>query len=561
MNSHHHPPPPQFLYPPPTHFPIPPPNPNPYPNFKPSPQDLATTLSALTNLIQLTEQTLSSPPICDIARKFDNDADDGFAQCPFYPNHRMPACSLFAHYLNCPNSLDLNHLLSSLRYPRTLESSRSERLERRGGELEDELRFSVDGYGDFCVNFFYKDCPGVVGSVQERDGEKRVFTVPRVLYMECEDFLGGDEARESEKGVIKLLVCEFWLGRCEVESWSDYPGFCSLRVLKMISNVGAVEDVELKKWVIVNSPRYGVVIDKAMRDHIVLLLKLCLRPMAKEAYRLVKSQMGQKGSKETGESDYMNSSFDCKFMNKVLGWLVSQLIVLYGEGNGKYFGINMLKNCIMEAGQCSLLFPLEEKKRESRSSKEYPESSNNHDCETRDAPKNLASKRDAEPDVSRKVHDGILLSQVAAAVAALYERSVLERKIRGFRIPQPLPKHQIAAEHEYLTNKAREERQKRPNYRSIVEHDGLVWQHSHNQETNKTKTREELLAEERDYKRRRMSYRGKKMKRSTTQVMRHMIEDYMEEIKLAGGIGCHIKGSEEGQLIRHDAAHHEYADI
>lgn len=32
------------------------------------------------------------------------------------------------------------------------------------------------------------------------------------------------------------------------------------------------------------------------------------------------------------------------------------------------------------------------------------------------------------------------------------------------------------------------------------------------------KTREELLAEERDYKRRRMSYRGRKVKRTTTQV-------------------------------------------
>lgn len=37
-------------------------------------------------------------------------------------------------------------------------------------------------------------------------------------------------------------------------------------------------------------------------------------------------------------------------------------------------------------------------------------------------------------------------------------------------------------------------------------------------ETSNTKTREELLAEERDYKRRRMSYRGKKLKRSTTEV-------------------------------------------
>lgn len=37
-------------------------------------------------------------------------------------------------------------------------------------------------------------------------------------------------------------------------------------------------------------------------------------------------------------------------------------------------------------------------------------------------------------------------------------------------------------------------------------------------ETGKAKTREELLAEERDYKRRRMSYRGKKSKRNISEV-------------------------------------------
>ncbi|CAK9137734.1 unnamed protein product [Ilex paraguariensis] len=63
------------------------------------------------------------------------------------------------------------------------------------------------------------------------------------------------------------------------------------------------------------------------------------------------------------------------------------------------------------------------------------------------------------------------------------------------------------------------------------------------------KTREQLLAEERDYKRRRMSYRGKKMKRTTTQVLRDIIAEYMEEIKQAGGIGCLVKGAEEAEML------------
>ncbi|KAG2273127.1 hypothetical protein Bca52824_067682 [Brassica carinata] len=48
------------------------------------------------------------------------------------------------------------------------------------------------------------------------------------------------------------------------------------------------------------------------------------------------------------------------------------------------------------------------------------------------------------------------------------------------------------------------------------------------------KTREEPLAEERDYKRRRMSYRGKKVKRTPRQVLSDMIEECTEEVKLAG---------------------------
>lgn len=43
------------------------------------------------------------------------------------------------------------------------------------------------------------------------------------------------------------------------------------------------------------------------------------------------------------------------------------------------------------------------------------------------------------------------------------------------------------------------------------------------------KTREELLAEERDYKRRRMSYRGKKAKRNPTEVCRLSEDDIVDK--------------------------------
>ncbi|CAN7003133.1 unnamed protein product [Brassica rapa subsp. trilocularis] len=135
---------------------------------------------------------------------------------------------------------------------------------------------------------------------------------------------------------------------------------------------------------------------------------------------------------------------------------------------------------------------------------------------------------------------GISVSRVAAAVAALYERSMLEGKIRAIRFAQPLIRYQRL--HGVMTAQAVEERKERPSYRPIIDHDGLPRHRLSNQDMNKMKTREELLAEERDYKRRRMSYRGKKVKRTPRRVLRDMIEEFTEEVKLAGGIGCFEKG-------------------
>jgi len=52
------------------------------------------------------------------------------------------------------------------------------------------------------------------------------------------------------------------------------------------------------------------------------------------------------------------------------------------------------------------------------------------------------------------------------------------------------------------------------------------------QEGNKAKTREEILAEERDYKRRRMSYRGKKLKRTTKEVICTMVLKFLQKLPL-----------------------------
>ncbi|KAJ6697305.1 hypothetical protein OIU85_003654 [Salix viminalis] len=220
-------------------------------------------------------------------------------------------------------------------------------------------------------------------------------------------------------------------------------------------------------------------------------------------------------------------SLKCPILVQVLMWIASQLSILYGEVNAKCFAIHVLKLCLLEAANEVVVFLLDS-------------------C--------LKEMDEGDDRV-------IFVTQVAAAVAALHERSILEAKIKLLRVPQQLPRYQRMAELSFVSKRADDERSKRPNYKAIIEHDGLPRKHLSNQESNKTKTKEELLAEERDYKRRRMSYRGKKLKRTTLQVMRDIIDGYMEEIKLAGGIGRFEKGTEEEEMSSKPPSAPEVTDL
>ncbi|KAI8000006.1 hypothetical protein LOK49_LG09G00490 [Camellia lanceoleosa] len=126
-------------------------------------------------------------------------------------------------------------LLQSLCYPNTLKPSRQLFNEncflQTLHDPNSDLCFSLDDYCDFGPNFFYRNCPGVVTSA-DRDSLSRTFTLP-----DC-DFL---------------------------------------------------------RWLIVNSPRYDVVIDVPMRDHIVLLFQLCLKAIMREATGLVDSILNKDG--------------------------------------------------------------------------------------------------------------------------------------------------------------------------------------------------------------------------------------------------------------------------
>ena len=361
----------------------------------------------------------------------------------------MPPNSLFSHSLRCSSSqspLQLDLLLPRLNYPETLKPSSSSQagdgtirtLHGSGSELS----FSLDDfYADFGSSFFYRDCHGVV-SLSSLDGIDRTSTLPVFLSVECTNFEGNGEreARGIGRDQRKILPSELWAIRAEVEAWNEYPGAYSYRVLCAILGLNALRECELVKWIIANSPRYGVMIDEAMRDHIFLLCRLCLKAIQKEA---LDSSMENRDSGMT----LGRVNFNCPVLVQALMWLASQLSVLYGEMGGKHFAINILKQCVLDAASDLLIFSFENDTKESSVLEEVPRSAGTSDNEIKclEVREPLEIGINGEPSkiVKESVAGGVIfVSHVAAAIAALHERSLLEQKIKGQRFHQPLNNYQ-----------------------------------------------------------------------------------------------------------------------
>lgn len=295
-------------------------------------------------------------------------------------------------------------------------------------------------YADFGSNLFYHDCPGVV-NLSAVDGVNRTFSLPAVLSVQCANFVskGDVETKSFERERRKILPSELWAIRAEVEAWNEYPTGYSYRVLCAILGLDLTKEHGLARWVIANSPKYGVVIDAAMRDHMFLLCRLCLKAILKEAMSFVDNR--------NLEMISGSRNFSCPILVQVLMWLTSQLSVLYGEVSGKLFAISILKQCILEAASSLLIFPLEQKMTESPALKEVPQSSDVNsndikDLEVQKPPKKITSG-EQNSIVEESVTSGVILvSQVAAAIAALHERSLLEEKIEGLRFDRPLNNYQ-----------------------------------------------------------------------------------------------------------------------
>ena len=239
-----------------------------------------------------------------------------------------------------------------------------------------------------------------------------MFALPGVLLIECVNFgVSGEREQEGfDKNGFRVLPSDLWAIRREIEGWIDYPIVYSYSVFCLILRLDLIKRSDLRRWIIANSPRYGVVIDVYMRDHICVIFRLCLKAIRREALSSVSSEMNVK-------------SLKCPILVQVLMWIGSQLSILYGEVNAKCFAIHVLKQCLLEAANEVVVFLLDSCLKES--------------LKDLDAYENEI--KDSKLEGDDRVISG---TQVAAAVAALHERSILEAKIKLLRVPQQLPRYQ-----------------------------------------------------------------------------------------------------------------------
>lgn len=308
-----------------------------------------------------------------------------------------------------------------------------------------ELCFSLDDYVDFHSNFFYRDCPGVV-SLSDADSLKRTFSFPAVLSIECVDFIpcSDREITYCEREHVRILPSEYWTIRNEVEPWNDYPTSYSYGVVMAIVGAGVAKECDLMRWIIANSPRYGVVIDIAMQQHIFVLFSLCLKSILREALNTMDVLL----NKQNLGLNWVHMKTECPILVQALTWLTSQISILYGATNGKLFVLNLIKTCILDGASGLLLFTSGERDVEASPLNAKFENSNVNIMDTKDA--NLDSLQKGNTNCRQNnIVDGtvcrrnISTSEVAAAVAALHERSLLEDRIKRLWFSQQPNKYQL----------------------------------------------------------------------------------------------------------------------
>ncbi|WVZ84993.1 hypothetical protein U9M48_031958 [Paspalum notatum var. saurae] len=376
----------------------------------------------------------------------------------------------------------------------------------------------------------YSDCPAVVRTTTTRIPVAT--SLPAFLAAECADF-SSSSAGPSPSPPPRILPSELILLRRELDSWGagahHLPGSCSYVVTRVAaafrSGVTPRWEAELRQWMLESSPRYGVKIGHIDVDNIWVLLWLFLKAIAVEAMCLLGEM--QNGSGTEGLCfDPKSMRLKCPRLVEGVSWLGSQLGVLYGESHGRLFALAAVKEAVLRMAYCLVV-----------GVGHCAAGGEGNVGDGRDAGEKGSNAGDA-------VAGPVFLSQVAAAMVALYERFSLEEKAKALQAPHR-SKYQLLLEYSQALERGNLERSNRPNYRAVLEYDGILSRRVENQESARAKTKEELLAEERDYKRRRTSYRGKKVNRNPTEILRDIIDEHMEEIKQAGGIGYFVEAPAE----------------
>lgn len=354
---------------------------------------------------------------------------------------------LFAHSLRCPSCPYplIEEPLPSLHYRKTLKRSTEFQNEydfvQTLHQSDAELCFSLDHYfADFGSNFFYHDCPCVV-NFSAFDGAARTFTLPVILSLQCSNFVCNEdrEMKIFEQKYWRIVPSDFWAIRTEIEAWNECPVMYSYRVLYAFPGLNMTKECDLARWVVANSPRYNVVIDVAMGDHISLLFRLCLKAAMRDACTTL--------SNLDTEMISGSKNFYCPVLVQAFKWLSSQISILYGEINGKLFALNILKQCILDAASGLLIFPLEQKATIAHSSGEAFQCHDADGSAIGGADNQTLFQRNANGKHNSTYGESltsksISVSQVAASIAALHERSLVEEKIRGRHLSRSLTNYQ-----------------------------------------------------------------------------------------------------------------------
>ncbi|KAJ7544672.1 hypothetical protein O6H91_09G088800 [Diphasiastrum complanatum] len=445
-------------------------------------------------------------------------------------------------------------------------------------------------------SFSYKDAPAVVQASSFRSNTHAFISLPPSIKAEIRTTTDTSEINESvfhSEKASSLMPSKLWLLHEELEAWQYLPSHYSRTVLEAAMGLDSVDQESLCEKLIVSSSSFRLPLDGYLACHISMLLKLCLLAIRKEAgerfrrweedscavserfgndNRVENKRVTDFSGKELSLHDRANlnivnqreevnnlmvsggerrevsqtAHLPCPVLLECGDWLTSCLTLIYQPVQAKVIVLGMFKHSLICAGHVLTSSYFERSKQE--------EPVVGHQCvgmdieshrqETITYVQNDLVDDDMYTDKKRRPE----LWQLEAAIDALHERSYMEELFKAKVSLAKLTKDQLLGDYDNIVLTATQERLKRPNLRAVLEHDGLNSNRQENQGTKRYKTKEELLAEERDYKRRRMSYRGKKIRRTPSQVIHDIIEAHMEEIVVAGGIGCFGKTGSEPQV-------------